>query len=114
MSARAVIYCRMSTGEQGDSPAQQEAACRAKAASLGLEVAETFVDEAMSGSRIDRPSYHRLLTAAKARAFDTLLFWRQNRLGRDQPEVERAIRTLEHVGIRIVGCDGYDTHAQTE
>jgi DNA invertase Pin-like site-specific DNA recombinase len=111
---RAVIYCRMSTGEQGESPAQQEAKCREKAAALGVEVTEVFTDEAISGSRIDRPQYLRMLQAAKAGEFDTLLLWKQSRLGRDQPEVERAIRQLEHATVRVVSCNGYDTHGQTE
>ena len=92
----------MSTGEQADSPAQQEKQCRLKAAQLGLEVVKVYADEAVSGSRLDRPLYHALLV------------WKQNRLGRDQPEVERAIRKLEHLGMRIVACDGYDTSAQSE
>jgi len=111
---RAVIYCRMSTGEQGESPAQQEASCRTKAATLGVALARVFTDEAMSGSRNDRPEYLRMLQSAKAGEFDTLLIWKQNRLGRDQPEVERAIRQLEHLDVRVVSCNGYDTQGQTE
>jgi site-specific DNA recombinase len=114
MTANAVIYARMSTGEQGESPAQQEAACRAKAVTLGVTVSEVFTDEAVSGSRVDRPEYLRMLKAAKAGEFSTLLLWKQNRLGRDQPEVERAIRQLEHLKVRVVSCNGYDTLGQTE
>jgi site-specific DNA recombinase len=110
----AVIYCRMSTVEQGESPAQQEAACRVKASALKVEVSEVYIDEAISGSRIDRPAYQQMLQAAKGGQFDTLLLWKQNRLGRDQPEVERAIRQLEHLHIRVVSCNGYDTNGQTE
>jgi site-specific DNA recombinase len=106
---RAVIYCRMSTAEQVDSPAQQEAACRAKAAAAELEVTEVFVDEGMSGSRLDRPAYHRMLEAAQAKQFDALLLWKQNRLGRDAVETERGMRALEHAGVRLVAIDGYDT-----
>jgi Resolvase, N terminal domain len=70
---RAVIYFRMSTGEQGESPAQQEAACGTKAATLGVAVARVFTDEAMSGSRNDRPEYLHMLQAARASEFDMLL-----------------------------------------
>jgi site-specific DNA recombinase len=113
-TTRAVIYCRMSTGEQGDSPAQQEANCRDKAAALGVEVSEVFVDEAMSGAKLDRPQYLKMLESAKRGEFEVLLIWNQSRLSRDQPEVERAIRQLEHLDVRVVSCNGYDTQGQTE
>src|SRR5581483_9602700 len=108
---RAVIYVRASTGEQTSSCDQQVRECADKAKQLGLKIAEVFKDDSISGSRHDRPAYQRMLAAAERKEFDTLLLWKQSRLGRDQPEVERAIRRLEFHGLRLITCDGYDTNS---
>lgn len=54
-----------------------------------------------------------MLDAAGRKEFGALLLWKQSRLGRDQPEVERAMRRLEFHGVRIVTLDGYDTSASS-
>lgn len=109
----AVIYVRASTGEQVSSCEQQVRECTEKAKQLGLKVSQVYKDAGISGSRHDRPEYQRMLAAAERKEFGTLLIWKQSRLGRDQPEVERAMRRLEFHGLRIVTLDGYDTSAST-
>ena len=105
----AVIYVRASTGEQVSSCEQQVRECTEKAKQLGLKVSEVYKDAGISGARHDRPEYLKMLEAAGRKEFGTLLLWKQSRLGRDQPEVERAMRRLEFHGVRIVTLDGYDT-----
>lgn len=109
----AVIYCRASSGEQIDSCDQQERACRERAKELGLVVSECYRDDGISGSRHDRPAYQRLLAAAERKGFGAILLWKQSRLGRDQPEIERAMRRLEDLGLRLITIDGYDTRANS-
>lgn len=109
----AVIYARASTGEQVTSCDGQVRECTKKAKQLGLKVAHVYKDDGISGSRHDRPDYQAMLKAAENREFDTLLLWKQSRLGRDQPEVERAMRRLEFHGLRLVTCDGYDTSSSS-
>lgn len=106
---RDVAYTRASTGEQVDSCDQQVRACRDRAEQLGLEVSQVYEDNGITGSRHDRPGYLRMLEAAEHKQFDTLLLWKQSRLGRDSVEVERAMRRLESHGVRVITCDGYDT-----
>jgi DNA invertase Pin-like site-specific DNA recombinase len=106
---KAAIYPRASTGEQVNSCDQQVRECTAKAKQLGLTIGEIYTDAGISGSRHDRPAYKRMLADANNKEFDTLLLWKQSRLGRDSVEVERAIRQLEFHGARLVTCDGYDT-----
>jgi DNA invertase Pin-like site-specific DNA recombinase len=108
-SVKAALYMRASTGEQDASCDQQAAACNERPEQLGLTVLEVFRDDGISGARHDRPAYRQMLQAAEAKQFDTLVLWKQSRLGRDSVEVERAIRRLEFHGLRIVTCDGYDT-----
>jgi site-specific DNA recombinase len=76
-------------------------------------IVQHYKDEAISGSRSDRPAYQRMLKAATAREFDALLVDDLSRFSRDQVESERAIRRLEFAGIRILAIsDGYDSHSK--
>jgi len=109
----AVIYVRASTGEQVSSCEQQARECTEKAKQLGVKVSEVYKDDGISGSRHDRPEYLKMLEAVVRKEFGTLLLWKQNRLGRDQPEVERAMRRLEFHGVRIITVDGYDTSSSS-
>jgi len=106
----AAIYCRASTNEQTESCDSQLKVCREKAAALGLVVPDEYVfaDEGISGSRSDRQEFNRLLSTP----IEVLILWKQDRLARDHIDAERAMRLLEHKGVRIVTCDGYDSKEQ--
>lgn len=61
----AVIYCRVSSKRQlkeGHGLDSQETRCREYAARLGYTVLEIFPDKAISGGRLDRPSFNRMLS----------------------------------------------------
>lgn len=106
---RAVIYARFSTDQQSASSIDDQVTlCRSRAAALGIPITAVYSDAATSGQSLieDRPGGRKLL----ADRFDVLIVEALDRLSRDQPEVERVVRRLEHRGARIVGVsDGYDT-----
>jgi site-specific DNA recombinase len=110
---RAVIYARASTKEQGESCADQERVSREKAKALGATVTAVYADDGISGTDSSRPAYQRMLTAANAKQFDTLIVWKLDRLGRDAPEREKVIRRLEFHGVRIVTNKDYDSASGT-
>ncbi|GAB5470448.1 MAG: hypothetical protein Kilf2KO_34780 [Rhodospirillales bacterium] len=61
---KAVIYCRVSSAKQvreGHGLGSQETRCREYAKHKGLEVAERFQDEGVSGGLIDRPGMQAML-----------------------------------------------------
>ena len=69
-----------------------------------------YQDQAISGSRNDRPGYQAMLAAADLGAFDVLLVDDLSRLSRDHIECAQTIRRLKYGGIRVVGAsDGTDT-----
>lgn len=69
-----------------------------------------FQDQAISGSRIDRPGYQAMMDAARERRFDVLLVDDFSRLARDHVEAAQTVRMLKYVGIRLIGVsDGLDT-----
>jgi len=61
---KALIYCRVSSERQvteGSGLDSQEYRCRDYASSLGLEVANVFRDEGISGSLFDRPAMKAMI-----------------------------------------------------
>ena len=69
-----------------------------------------YQDQAISGSRIDRPGYQAMMDAARQGHFDVLLLDDFSRLSRDHVEAAQAVRTLKFLGIRLIGVsDGLDT-----
>ncbi len=61
---KAVIYCRVSSKRQlkeGHGLDSQETRCREHAKRLGYDILEVFPDRAVSGGKLHRPSFNRLL-----------------------------------------------------
>ena len=107
---KAAIYSRTSTDEQADSCKDQERVCREKAKELGMTVAAVYTDEGVSGTDSTRPGYTKMMADANGKTFDTLILWKLNRLGRNAPVREMAMRRLENIhAIRIVTSDHYDS-----
>lgn len=112
---KAAIYCRYSTDMQREASIEDQARnCEQLADREGWGIGARYEDKALSGTRIDRPGYQRMLTDAKARHFDVLLVDDLSRLARDSVENEQTLRRLEHWGIRVIGvCDGYDSSSKS-
>jgi site-specific DNA recombinase len=111
----AAIYTRFSSDKQREASTEDQARnCRQRILAEGWELVEHFRDEAISGSVADRPGYQRMLKAAKAGAFSTLIVDDLSRLGRDQVECERTGRRLEFGGTCVIGIsDGYDSASKS-
>ncbi len=111
----AAIYARFSSDLQSRaSIVDQYRLCEARAASDGFEITARHADESVSGSTpvAQRPGGRALLADALAGRIAVLLVESLDRISRDQVELERTVRRLEHRGIRIIGVsDGYDSAA---
>jgi DNA invertase Pin-like site-specific DNA recombinase len=79
---RIAIYARVSTDHQTTNKQLRE--LRAVAERHGWEVAEEYVDHAISGAngREKRPAFDRMLKTAMRREFDLIAAWSVDRLGR--------------------------------
>lgn len=108
---RTAAYTRFSTDKQSEaSTADQARNIRAYCERLGMPAPRVFSDEAISGSRADRPGYRAMLRAAEHGEFDVLLVDDTYRLWRDQVEFPRVIRDLKFIGVRVIGVtDGFDS-----
>ena len=111
----AAIYARFSTDKQSEaSTADQFRVCDGRAAADGIVITVRHGDNGVSGSIpvAQRPDGRALLADALAGRITALLVESLDRISRDQVELERTVRRLEHRGIRIIGVsDGYDSTA---
>ncbi len=106
---RAAIYARVSTTEQ--TVDLQLDGLREYATARGLEVVGEYVDEGVSGARAKRPALDRLMADAHKRAFDVVMVWKLDRLGRSLSHLIRLVDTLGalHVDLVSLGDPGLDT-----
>jgi site-specific DNA recombinase len=110
------IYARVSTDKQSPlSPLDQIQKCKDFALELGMESREEFVfiDDAMSGSGADRPSFQRLLSIAHAPRcpFQVILAEDTSRLSRNLSDAIGTIERLKFAGIRVIFVSqGIDTN----
>src|SRR5512135_3596879 len=110
---RAVIYIRTSSEKQADkvSPQAQVADCRALCERLGYQLVEVFSDTERyrvgkrlvepSGTRADRPQLRRMLADARAKRFDVIVAWREDRLYRSMRPMLDVLDCIQETGIDI-------------
>lgn len=92
-----LIYCRVSTSEQTVTNQIKEIT------DAGYEVEDEFIfTDEVSGATpfLRRPGFQRLL--AQCRRRDTLIVNKLDRLGRDQLDVQQAIKALQAKGVGII------------
>jgi len=108
---RIVIYCRISQDRTGAGLGveRQDAACRELLARLGFTEAEiaaavVLIDNDMSATRRrkPRPGYRRLLEGLRQRQWDVLATLHNDRLLRNNRELEDFIAVVEANPLRIV------------
>ena len=101
---RAALYARVSTEKQEreDTVASQVEMLYQEAAEAGYDIAPTsvFIDEGVSGSRLDRPALDRLRDLAAEGVFEVLLVTTPDRLAR-----RYAYQVLLVEEFHRCGCD---------
>jgi DNA invertase Pin-like site-specific DNA recombinase len=63
----------------------------------GWRIAEEFIDTASGRGKQERPAFERMMVAASQKRFDTLLFWKLDRLSR------AGVRQTLHILSRLDG-----------
>jgi DNA invertase Pin-like site-specific DNA recombinase len=96
---RAVLYARVSTGDQ--HPETQLLDLRQMAKQRGYEIGQEYVDT-ISGSKAKRPSLDRLLADARRHRFDVVLVAAFDRMARSTPHFLELLDELNHLGIEFV------------
>jgi len=108
---RTAAYCRFSSDLQREASIRDQLRnIEAYCARMGWPVPALYQDQAISGSRNDRPGYGAMLAAAELGVFEVLLLDDLSRLSRDHIECAQTIRRLKFAGVRVIGVsDGTDT-----
>ena len=99
---RAVIYARVSTSNNGQSPEMQLRELREFCERRSWWVAEEYVDVGISGSKEDRAELNRLMADAHRRRFDAVVVWKFDRFARSVSHLLRALETFKALGIDFV------------
>jgi len=106
---KAAIYTRVSTRIQatkGYGLEGQERICRQMCGIKNYEIVEIYSDRGISGTSKahDRDSFNKLLTDAKNKKFEILVFYAFDRLARSLRVFLSIIDELSDLGIKIVSC----------
>ena len=109
---RTAAYCRYSSDEQRQSSIRDQLRnIQHYCEKSGWPTPVLFRDEAVSGTRNDRPGYRSLIQAMEGGAFDVVLVDEYSRLSRDHIEAATIVRLLKFRGLRLIGVsDGLDTN----
>lgn len=105
------LYCRISQDTAGTAlgVARQEADTREYCQRRGWAVAETIVDNDVSGySGKPRPGYRRLLDGLANGTYDGIVVWHPDRLHRSPAELERFIDVVEATGAQVASVTAGD------
>ncbi|CEG94919.1 recombinase family protein [Propionibacterium freudenreichii] len=112
MSERAALYCRVSTQEQvehGTSLREQQRRLEAYAKQQGWTIQGIYADAGISGARLDRPEYVRMMTAVEEGEVDIILAADGDRLTRLSGGLSRLFDDLDPLGVNVVTLDGVDS-----
>ena len=109
---RTAAYCRYSSDEQRQSSIRDQLRnIQTYCEKAAWPAPVLFRDEAVSGTRNDRPGYRALIHALESGAFDVVLVDEYSRLSRDHIEAATIVRLLKFRGLRLIGVsDGLDTN----
>jgi DNA invertase Pin-like site-specific DNA recombinase len=110
MNQTAVIYARVSTGEQ--TPDNQLKELRAVASRMQWPIVKEYVDHGVSGAkgRERRPAYDQLCTAITRREFNLVMVWSVDRLGRSLSQLVGLLSELQSKGVDLyLHQQGIDT-----
>jgi len=100
--ARAALYARISTSNNGQSPEMQLRELREYCACRGWAIPGEYVDVGISGAKDRRPELDRLMADAHRRRFDVVAVWKFDRFARSVSHLSRALDTFRVLGIEFV------------
>jgi DNA invertase Pin-like site-specific DNA recombinase len=100
-TTRAVLYLRVSTGDQTVENQRRE--LEATAAQRGWTITATYADEGISGAkgRDKRPGLDAMLKDATRGKFDVVMCWAVDRMGRSLVDLLGTLQELHGAGVDL-------------
>jgi site-specific DNA recombinase len=112
---RAIGYVRVSTDKQADRGVSLEAQTekiRAMAVVQGVDLTEVIVDAGESAKSLKRPGMAKLLALVEARAVDTVIIAKLDRITRSVADLAELLKRFEKRGVSLVSvADSLDTRS---
>jgi DNA invertase Pin-like site-specific DNA recombinase len=107
---RTALYARVSTNDKGQDPEVQMREMREFCPRRGWQIADSYVDSGISGSKERRPQLDRLMADARKRKFDAVLVYRFDRFARSMRQLVNALAEFQSLGIEFISLhEGVDT-----
>src|SRR5258708_12649546 len=107
---RVALYARVSTLNHGQDPEVQLRELRAYCERRGCEIADTFIDKGINGSRERRPALDKLMAACRKRLVDSVVVYRYDRFARSLRQLVNALEEFRALGIDFISLhEGVDT-----
>jgi DNA invertase Pin-like site-specific DNA recombinase len=97
---RAACYLRVSTSDQREGLQADET--QELIERRGWELADTYCDHGISGSKERRPALDRLLADARRRRFDLIVVWKSDRLFRSLKHMVNTLDELAALGVGFI------------
>ena len=98
----AVVYARFSSHRQGEQSIEgQVAEAERFAAAHGLTIIHVYADRAQTGRNDNREQFQLMLSDAAKHAFDALIVWKTDRIGRNKEEIALNKYHLKKNGVKI-------------
>ena len=98
----AVVYARFSSHRQGEQSIEgQVAEAERFAAAYGLTIVKVYADRAQTGRNDNREQFQLMLSDAAKHAFDALIVWKTDRIGRNKEEIALNKYHLKKNGVKI-------------
>ncbi len=114
---RAVLYLRVSDRGQvendydpeGNSIPAQRAACTRKAADLGLEIVDEYVEPGKSATNVDRrPKFQEMMARVRNRHdVSAIIVYSRSRMHRDSTDAAITRKELRRLGVQLVSIMDY-------
>ena len=98
----AVVYARYSSHRQGEQSIEGQLSEAKKFADAhGLTIIHEYCDRAMTGRNDNREQFQLMLSDAGKHAFDALIVWKTDRIGRNKEEIALNKYHLRKNGVKI-------------
>ena len=98
----AVVYARFSSHRQGEQSIEgQVAEAERFAKAHGLTIIHVYADRAQTGRNDNREQFQQMLSDAAKHAFDALIVWKTDRIGRNKEEIALNKYHLKKNGVKI-------------
>ncbi len=98
----AVVYARYSSHRQGEQSIEgQLAEAQKYAVAHGLTIIHEYCDRAQTGRNDNREQFQLMLADAAKHAFDALIVWKTDRIGRNKEEIALNKYHLKKNGVKI-------------